>query len=197
MNFLGFGTVSAQSVFPKTKSVLSVENSSHFQRSRAMTRQKKTNQKTVFHHGQIEFHLYICSLQYSALVWFQILFTLFYFLSPPFASQRMIKNCGQLNHGKERGCFGGVIQSILPYFYPQVCFCTRFVEGFVISERYVAFRQNDKLESIFKLDWHDRLENNEHLTRRPKILDWHKKETPCGAQKTSIAQQQFFIVMFI
>ena len=68
----------------------------------------------------------------------------------PFASQRMIKNCGQLNHGKERGCFGGVIQSILPYFYPQVCFCSRFMEGFVISERYIAFRQNDKLESIFK-----------------------------------------------
>ena len=69
----------------------------------------------------------------------------------------------------------------LPYFYPQVCFCATFMEGFVISERYIAFRQNDKLESIFKLDWHDRLENNEHLTRRPKILDWHKKETPCGA----------------
>ena len=99
----------------------------------------------------------------------------------PFASQRMIKNCGQLNHGKERGCFGGVIQSILSYFYPQVCFCTRFMEGFVISQQYIAFRLNDKLESIFKLDWHDRLENNEHLTRRPKILDWHKKETPCGA----------------
>ena len=49
------------------------------------------------------------------------------------------------------------------------------MEGFVISQRYVAFEQYDKLESIFKLDWHDRLENNEHLTRRPKILDWHKK----------------------
>ena len=93
---------------------------------------KKTNQKNGFPPWLDWVSLvHLLSSAVGALVWFQILFTLFYFLSPPSLPREWSK-LRSTQPWKRKGLFGGVIQSIVCstsalvlYFFFRLLSCER------------------------------------------------------------------------
>ena len=113
------------------KNVLDVENSSHFLNNLGQWQgRKKPNQKKGFPPWLDWVSLvHLLSSAVGALVWFQILFTLFYFLSPPSLPREWSK-LRSTQPWKRKGLFGGVIQSIVCstsalvlYFFFRLLLC--------------------------------------------------------------------------